>query len=170
MENQPRDEVIEQVRGELSALWPAAGEAKLLQARVVTEQHAVFSPLPGSEQFRPRQQTSVPNLFLAGDWTATGWPATMEGAVRSGYLAAEALLTHLRKPAKLLDRRFAAPRSRPLARPLAQLLDHPFQKLRQPDRTSQRRLAQPPQDLSPPTAAATAIPPPPQSAAQWFSS
>ena len=45
--------------------------------------------LPGVDSLRPRQQTSIGNLFLAGDWTTTGWPATMEGAVRSGYLAAE---------------------------------------------------------------------------------
>ncbi len=100
--DQSRDQIIEEVRGELAAIWPAAAEAKLLQARVVTEQHAVFSPLPGADKLRPPQKTSVPNLFLAGDWTATGWPATMEGAVRSGYLAAEALLAHLGQPAKLL--------------------------------------------------------------------
>ena len=47
---------------------------------------------PGSDLIRPRQATPVPGLFLAGDWTATGWPATMEGAVRSGYLAAEGVL------------------------------------------------------------------------------
>ncbi len=97
-----RDDLIKVVQGELASIWPAAAEAKLLEARVVTEQHAVISPLPGSERSRPSQKTSVPNLFLAGDWTTTGWPATMEGAVRSGYLAAEALLTHFGKPAKLL--------------------------------------------------------------------
>jgi uncharacterized protein with NAD-binding domain and iron-sulfur cluster len=59
---------------------------------MITDQHAVFSVRPGVDQLRPQQQTSVPNLFLAGDWTATGWPATMEGAVRSGYLAAEKAL------------------------------------------------------------------------------
>lgn len=107
---QPRDDLIAQVRGELSSLWPPAGEAKLVQARVVTEQHAVFSPLPGSDRFRPPQKTSVPNLFLAGDWTATLWPATMEGAVRSGYLAAEALLARLSQPAKLLAPDLPRPR------------------------------------------------------------
>ena len=47
------------------------------------------------------QRTSVPNLLLAGDWTATGWPATMEGAVRSGHLAAEAVLSAVGRPATL---------------------------------------------------------------------
>jgi squalene-associated FAD-dependent desaturase len=84
-----RDEVVAEVLRELSQLWPLASQAKLLQSRMITEQHAVFSVKPGSDRLRPPQQTSVPNMFLAGDWTATGWPATMEGAVRSGYLAAE---------------------------------------------------------------------------------
>ena len=62
-----------------------------------------FSPEPGVDRWRPAQQTSLPDLFLAGDWTATGWPATMEGAVRSGYLAAEALLRSFGTPKTLLQ-------------------------------------------------------------------
>jgi zeta-carotene desaturase len=58
---------------------------------VVKEIHATFSPAPGSDAYRPTNTTPWPRLFLAGDWTSTGWPATMEGAVRSGYAAAEAL-------------------------------------------------------------------------------
>jgi uncharacterized protein with NAD-binding domain and iron-sulfur cluster len=100
--SQSREDTISQVQQELAAVWPSAAQAQLLQARVVTQQHAVFSPLPGSERLRPEQRTAVPNLFLAGDWTATGWPATMEGAVRSGYLAAEAVLSHAGRPAKNL--------------------------------------------------------------------
>ena len=57
---------------------------------VVTEFQV--SAVPGVDALRPPQATPWPNLFLAGDWTHTGWPATMEGAVRSGYLAGEALL------------------------------------------------------------------------------
>jgi uncharacterized protein with NAD-binding domain and iron-sulfur cluster len=53
--------------------------------------NATFSPRPGIDRYRPSQSTNWPRVFLAGDWTATGWPATMEGAVRSGYLAAEAI-------------------------------------------------------------------------------
>ena len=53
---------------------------------------SVFSVLPGIDELRPQQQSMVPNLQLAGDWTQTGWPATMEGAVRSGFLAAENVL------------------------------------------------------------------------------
>ena len=98
---QSRDDIVEMVIRDLNSVWPAAG-AKLLQARVITEQHAVFSPRPGAERLRPPQRTGVPNLFLAGDWTATGWPATMEGAVRSGYLAAEGVLSQLGRPARSL--------------------------------------------------------------------
>src|SRR5690606_33798713 len=97
-----REAAIEQVHRELSVLWRAAREAKLLQSKLVTEQHAVFSVRPGVERLRPATRTSVPNLLLAGDWTATGWPATMEGAVRSGYMAAEAVLSRLDRPAQLL--------------------------------------------------------------------
>jgi squalene-associated FAD-dependent desaturase len=99
---QGRETIIEQVTKELAAVWPIAAQAKLLQARLIMQQHAVFSPLPGSDRLRPRQKTSVPNLFLAGDWTATGWPATMEGAVRSGYLAAEVFLSTFSRPERIL--------------------------------------------------------------------
>jgi uncharacterized protein with NAD-binding domain and iron-sulfur cluster len=61
------------------------------------------SALPGVDRWRPAQPTPIANLFLAGDWTATGWPATMEGAVRSGYLAAEALLARRGKPERLVQ-------------------------------------------------------------------
>jgi squalene-associated FAD-dependent desaturase len=81
------------IHEELRRIFPAATEAKLLRARVVTEHSATFSAVPGVDSCRPSQHTPIRNLFLAGDWTNTGWPATMEGAVRSGNLAAEAV-TH----------------------------------------------------------------------------
>jgi uncharacterized protein with NAD-binding domain and iron-sulfur cluster len=87
-----RQEIIELCLGELRQVFPEANRSKLLKATVIKETDATFSPEPGSDRWRPRQRTPLENLFLAGDWTATGWPATMEGAVRSGYLAAEALL------------------------------------------------------------------------------
>jgi squalene-associated FAD-dependent desaturase len=93
--DQLRTKVIDKVLAEIAELWPEAKTAKLLQARMITDQLAVFSVRPGVDQLRPLQQTSVSNLFLAGDWTATGWPATMEGAVRSGFMAAEATLRFL---------------------------------------------------------------------------
>jgi uncharacterized protein with NAD-binding domain and iron-sulfur cluster len=58
---------------------------------VVTEHAATFSAVPGVDRWRPVQASPLENLLVTGDWTATSWPATMEGAVRSGYLAAEAL-------------------------------------------------------------------------------
>jgi squalene-associated FAD-dependent desaturase len=85
-------EVIDQVVRELADVFPPAGEAILLHARLVTEHRAVFSARPGAERCRPAQQSPLPNVQLAGDWTRTGWPSTMEGAVRSGYLAAENVL------------------------------------------------------------------------------
>ncbi len=94
-------QVVQRVCEELLSTWPAAQSARLLHSQVVTEKHAVFSPTPGLDAQRPTQRTPIANLMLAGDWTATDWPATMEGAVRSGYLAAEAVLGAVDKPALL---------------------------------------------------------------------
>ncbi len=88
----PRQEIIDLCLAEVRHALPAARNAELVKATVIKEAAATFSPEPGVDRWRPKQQTAIPRLFLAGDWTATGWPATMEGAVRSGYLAAEALL------------------------------------------------------------------------------
>jgi len=96
-------EIITAVVADLADVWPVAAEASLAHSRVVTEHQAVFSVLPGAEQFRPPQQTSIGNLQLAGDWTRTGWPSTMEGAVRSGYLAAENVLANLDRPERLVQ-------------------------------------------------------------------
>jgi squalene-associated FAD-dependent desaturase len=87
----PRADVIALALREFAEFFPAVREAKLEKAHVVKEIRATFSARPGLEMHRPGNRTHVPNLFLAGDWTKTGWPATMEGAVRSGYLAAEAV-------------------------------------------------------------------------------
>jgi len=76
---------------EAQEFFPHAPDAVLLKSTVIKEVHATYSPRPGIDQYRPRPQTVWPRVFLAGDWTATGWPATMEGAVRSGYLAGEAV-------------------------------------------------------------------------------
>jgi zeta-carotene desaturase len=76
---------------EAQEFFPEARNAKLLKSTVIKEVHATYSPRPGIDQFRPQPQSPWERVFLAGDWTATGWPATMEGAVRSGYMAAEAL-------------------------------------------------------------------------------
>ena len=86
-----RAEVIALAVRELAEFFPLAREAKLEKAHVVKEIRATFSARPGLEQARPLSATKFGNLFLAGDWTRSGWPPIMEGAVRSGYLAAEAV-------------------------------------------------------------------------------
>jgi squalene-associated FAD-dependent desaturase len=96
------EEVQQRIVAELSRLLPAARNAALRRARVVTEHQATFSAVPGVDRWRPAQASPIPNLFVAGDWTATGWPATMEGAVRSGWLAAEALLQRTGTTKRLL--------------------------------------------------------------------
>ena len=86
-----RQEIQDLALQELREFFPAAREAKLLKATVIKEVHATYAPLPGSDAHRPGPTTPWARIFLAGDFTQTGWPATMEGAVRSGYQAAEAL-------------------------------------------------------------------------------
>ena len=86
-----KTEIVDMAVKEAQEFFPAAREAKLLKSTVIKEINATYSPRPGIDQYRPQSETAWPRVFLAGDWTATGWPATMEGAVRSGYLAAEAL-------------------------------------------------------------------------------
>ena len=92
---QSRESILAQVLAELTAVWPVTGTVRLLHSRQVTEHRAVFSPVPGVDACRPAQQSPVGNVQFAGDWTQTGWPATMEGAVRSGYLAAQNVLKRL---------------------------------------------------------------------------
>jgi zeta-carotene desaturase len=91
LETMPRTDVIALALRELAEFFPAVRDAKLEKSHVVKEIRATFSAMPGLESRRPLSRTAIPNLFLAGDWTRSGWPATMEGAVRSGYLAAEAV-------------------------------------------------------------------------------
>jgi zeta-carotene desaturase len=90
----PKEEALRQFEAQVRSLFPAAREAKLERGVIVIEKRATFSPLPGTDAFRPAQAPGtqgITNLYLAGDYTKSDWPATMEGAVRSGYLAAEAV-------------------------------------------------------------------------------
>jgi zeta-carotene desaturase len=87
----PRNEVIELALREGAEFFPAIAKAKLERAQVIKEVRATFSARPGLEKLRPTAATPLHSFFLAGDWTRSGWPATMEGAVRSGYIAAEAV-------------------------------------------------------------------------------
>ena len=99
----PRQEVIDLAVSELAEFFPIVREARLERAHVVKELRATFSARPGLEAHRPGNGTEISNLFLAGDWTRSGWPATMEGAVRSGYMAAEAVTRAFGQPARFLQ-------------------------------------------------------------------
>lgn len=100
-----RPEIVDIALKEVREFFPAAGDANLLKSTVIKEVNATYSPRPGMDAYRPGAATAWRRVFLAGDWTATGWPATMEGAVRSGYLAAEALA----RAAGRKDARFLSP-------------------------------------------------------------
>jgi squalene-associated FAD-dependent desaturase len=102
MVEMPREAVIELALRELAEFFPAVAEAKLEKAQVIKEVRATFSARPGLEALRPTSITHLKNFFLAGDWTRSGWPATMEGAVRSGYLAAEAVAEAAGRPQRFL--------------------------------------------------------------------
>ena len=96
---------IEQLADEflpaLARLFPAAQAARLERFFVTRERRATFRGVPGTQALRPGPRTSVAGLYLAGAWTSTGWPATMEGAVRSGLAAGRAALAGLsRTPAR----------------------------------------------------------------------
>jgi len=87
----PREAAIQQALAELSEFFPLVKEAKLEKVALVKEMYATFGVSPGIDSARPSAASPWPNCFLAGDWTATGWPSTMESAARSGHLAAEQL-------------------------------------------------------------------------------
>ncbi|TWU42057.1 hydroxysqualene dehydroxylase HpnE [Novipirellula artificiosorum] len=96
MSNARRGEMLEQILQELHAVFPSAAQSMLLHHRIVTDPHAVFSVRPEVEAIRPLPPCpALPWLFLAGDWTRTGWSATMEGAVISGIQAASCVLQRI---------------------------------------------------------------------------
>jgi squalene-associated FAD-dependent desaturase len=88
-----REEAIDLAVRELAEFFPAAAGAKLEKAALVKEVRATFTVPPGIDAARPGPLSPWPNCVLAGDWTRTGWPSTMESAARSGHLAAEAVCT-----------------------------------------------------------------------------
>ena len=98
-----RSDIVDLALKEVREFFPAAREATLVKSTVIKEVNATYSPRPGIDAYRPTPITPWPRVFLAGDWTATGWPATMEGAVRSGYLAAEALTRATGHPQRFLS-------------------------------------------------------------------
>jgi len=105
----PREQALLQFQRQIHCVFPRAAGAKLERAVVLMEKRATFAPVPGVDRLRPPQappSEGIRNLILAGDYTQTNWPATMEGAVRSGYLAAEEVL---RAVGRAPRRRFLAP-------------------------------------------------------------
>jgi squalene-associated FAD-dependent desaturase len=91
--DRPKDALADLCDDALGRLFPARGRARLERRAVVKEPRATFRAGPGAAARRPGPATAIPGLFLAGDWTDTGWPATMEGAVRSGERAVAAAMT-----------------------------------------------------------------------------
>jgi squalene-associated FAD-dependent desaturase len=100
-----RAEIVDLALKEVREFFPDARAANLVKSAVIKEVHATYSPRPGIDAYRSPQSTPRPRVFHAGDWTATGWPATMEGAVRSGYLAAEAIT----RAASIPGKKFTSP-------------------------------------------------------------
>jgi hydroxysqualene dehydroxylase len=89
-------ELVTEATGALARLLPAAAEARVVDAFVTKEPAATFRQVPGTRALRPGPMSAIPGLHLAGAWTDTGWPDTMEGAVRSGLSAAACALAPLR--------------------------------------------------------------------------
>ena len=88
----PREELATRFTAEMAEAFPDARDAQVLNISVVKQREATFRCLPGASRLRPGPATPISNFFLAGEWTNTGWPSTMEGAVRSGYAAARAVI------------------------------------------------------------------------------
>ena len=89
--DRPVDEIAERLVSSLRDLLPAVRQAVLVDRLALKHREATFIPVPGIDWIRPSAKTPIAGLYLAGDWTATGWPATIEGAVRSGIVAAARL-------------------------------------------------------------------------------
>ena len=98
-----REEAIALAVRELGDFFPAVASAKLEKAVLVKEMRATFGVPPGIDAARPTSVSPWQNCFLAGDWTATGWPSTMESAARSGHLAAEAICASMGETRRILN-------------------------------------------------------------------
>jgi zeta-carotene desaturase len=86
-----REEILASALRELEMFFPQVREAKVVKAGVLKEARATFSVVPGLDAVRPSASVGE-GLYVAGDWCATGWPSTMEGGVRSGRIAAGAVV------------------------------------------------------------------------------
>jgi squalene-associated FAD-dependent desaturase len=93
--NRPAGALVREQISSLAGLFPAAARTSVLDAFVTREPYATFRPLPGTRTLRPSAVTGLRGFALAGAWTDTGWPDTMEGAVRSGHRAADLVISQL---------------------------------------------------------------------------
>ena len=98
----PKDELLAVVLKDVRACIPLAAHANLVKSYVVRWPKATISPRPGVDSLRPDQRSPISNLYVAGEWTKTGWPSTMESAARSGYLVAEYILADEGRPQSVL--------------------------------------------------------------------
>jgi len=96
---EPSDRLLTRMASAVAERLPGARTARLLGGRAVRQMQATFRPTPGANALRPPPETPLENLLLAGDWVDTGWPATMEGAVRGGERCARSALERLARPA-----------------------------------------------------------------------
>jgi squalene-associated FAD-dependent desaturase len=90
-----REQALNRATSQLAEFFPGVARARLVKSALIKEMRATFGVPPGVDGARPSAVSPWANCFLAGDWTATGWPSTMESAARSGFLAAEALCASL---------------------------------------------------------------------------
>src|SRR5262249_14184409 len=97
-----KEELLALVLKDVQECIPEARQAKVVKSHVIRCPKPTLSPQPGIDALRPNQRSPISNLFVAGEWTRTGWPSTMESAARSGYLAAERLLEAAGRPQRLL--------------------------------------------------------------------
>ena len=97
-----RGEILEIAEREIREAFPGTRGAAVVKSAIIKEARATYSVTPGIDELRPTPETPVSNLFLAGDWVQNGWPSTMEAAVRSGYIAAECILSAEQRPERVL--------------------------------------------------------------------
>lgn len=104
LRNEEPDKTLQRIVEELRTAYPESSKATFLRGKIVTDPQAVFSITPEAGHCRWRtEQFGERNLFVAGDWTKTDWPATMEGALRSGTKAAECVLAALGEPVSIMS-------------------------------------------------------------------
>ena len=98
----PKEALVALVLADVRACVPDARRAEVVKSHVIRWPKATIAPQAGAEALRPDQRSPLSNLYIAGEWTRTGWPSTMEGAARSGSLSAEYILEKAGRPQRLL--------------------------------------------------------------------